>query len=72
LIASIESINFSYAKISKSHGPFPDKNSALKLLYLGLRNISCETGGYSGTGTHDWECGVEHTRPLFPERIALC
>ena len=26
----------------------------MKLLYLGLRNISSERGGFSGTGTYNW------------------
>lgn len=37
---AIESINFQLRKITKNRGHFPDKDAAMKLLYLGLRNIS--------------------------------
>ena len=36
----IESLNRSLRKISKNRGSFPNDESALKLLYLALRNIS--------------------------------
>jgi transposase-like protein len=41
---AIESINFQLRKITKNRGHFPDKDAAMKLLYLGLRNISSERG----------------------------
>ena len=37
---AIESLNRSLRKISKNRGSFPNDESALKLLYLALRNIS--------------------------------
>jgi putative transposase len=66
LIASIESINFQPRKHHQNRCHFRDKEAAMKLLYLGLRIISSESGGYPGTGTHDRECGIEHTRPTLP------
>ena len=39
-INAIESLNRSLRKISKNRGSFPNDESALKLLYLALRNIS--------------------------------
>src|SRR3954469_18146870 len=48
----IESINFQLRKITKTRGHFPSDEAAMKLLYLGLRNISSNRGGESGTGTH--------------------
>jgi transposase-like protein len=48
---AIESINVQLRKITKNRGPFPDKDAAMNLIYHGLRNISSERGGYSGTGT---------------------
>jgi len=41
---AIESINFQLRKITKTRGHFPDKDAAMKLLYLGLRNISSHRG----------------------------
>ena len=69
---AIESINFQLRKITKNRGHFPDKEAAMKLLYLGLRNISSERGGYSGTGTHNWTVALNTLARLFPGRIPLC
>ena len=40
---AIESINFQLRKITKTRGHFPSDEAAMKLLYLGLRNISSKT-----------------------------
>ncbi|BCO36439.1 hypothetical protein MHEC_28720 [Mycobacterium heckeshornense] len=69
---TIESINFQLRKITKNRGHFPDKDSAIKLLYLGLRNISSHRGGYSGTGTYNWTVALNTLAKLFPGRIPLC
>jgi putative transposase len=37
---AIESVNFSCRKLIKARGSFPNDEAAIKLLYLGLRNIS--------------------------------
>ena len=37
---AIESLNRSLGKVTKNRGSFPNDESALKLLYLALRNIS--------------------------------
>lgn len=36
---AVESVNFSLRKLIKTRGAFPTDEAALKLLYLGLRNI---------------------------------
>jgi putative transposase len=66
---AIESINFQLRKITKNRGHFPDKDAAMKLLYLGLRNISSQRGGASGTGTHGWKVALNTLIQLFPNRI---
>lgn len=68
---AIESINFQLRKITKNRGHFPDKDAAMKLLYLGLRNISSERGGYSGTGTPNWTVALNTLARLLPGRIPL-
>lgn len=68
---TIESINFQLRKITKNRGHFPDKDSAMKLLYLGLRNISSERGGYSGTGTNNWIVALNTMSRLFPGRLPM-
>jgi hypothetical protein len=40
-----ESINFQLRKITKTRGHFPSDEAAMKLPYLGLRNISSKRGG---------------------------
>lgn len=66
---AIESINFQLRKITKNRGHFPDSDAAMKLLYLGLRNISSHRGGGSGTGTHGWKEALNTLATLFPGRL---
>jgi putative transposase len=66
---AIESINFQLRKITKNRGHFPDRDAAMKLLYLGLRNISSQRGGESGTGTHGWKVALNSLVNLFPGRL---
>lgn len=42
--SAIESLNFPLRKITKDRGHFPNKDAAMKLIYLGLRNISSAAG----------------------------
>jgi putative transposase len=68
---AIESINFQLRKITKTRGHFPSDEAAMKLLYLGLRNISSKRGGESGTGTHGWKTALNTLVVLFPGRLTL-
>jgi putative transposase len=68
---AIESINFQLRKITKNRGHFPDKDAAMKLLYLGLRNISSHRGGYSGTGTQNWRVALNTLVKIFPDRLSF-
>jgi hypothetical protein len=43
----------------------------MKLLYLGLRNISSKRGGESGTGTSGWKTAFNTLVVLFPGRLPL-
>ena len=68
---AIESINFQLRKITKNRGHFPDKDAAMKLIYLGLRNITSQRGGESGTGTHGWKVALNTLADLFPGRLTF-
>jgi len=68
---AIESINFQLRKITKNRGHFPSDEAAMKLLYLGLRNISSKRGGESGTGTQGWIMALNTLVILFPGRLPL-
>jgi putative transposase len=68
---AIESINYQLRKVTKTRGHFPDKDSAMKLIYLGLRNISTTRGGESGTGTHGWTRALNIFVSYFPGRLVM-
>jgi putative transposase len=68
---AIESINFQIRKITKNRGHFPDSDAAMKLIYLGLRNISSHRGGESGTGTHGWIRALNALAEIFPGRLPM-
>ena len=68
---AIESINFQLRKVTKTRGHFPSDEAAMKLLYLGLRNISSKRGGESGTGTWGWKMALNTLVVLFPGRLPL-
>jgi transposase-like protein len=68
---AIESINFQLRKVTKTRGHFPSDEAAMKLLYLGLRNISSKRGGGSGTGTQGWKTALNTLVVLFPGRLPL-
>lgn len=68
---AIESINFQLRKIIKNRGHFTDKDAAMKLLYLGLRNIPSTRGGESGTATPGWKKALNSLVRLFPGRLPM-
>ena len=68
---TIESINYQLRKVTKTRGHFPDDEAAMKLLYLGIRNIDHKRGGTSGTGTYGWIRALNHLVGLFPDRLPL-
>ncbi len=68
---AIESINYQLRKVTKTRGHFPSDEAAMKLLYLGLRNISSKRGGESGTGTWGWKVALNTLVVLFPGRLPL-
>jgi putative transposase len=68
---AIESINFQLRKVTKTRGHFPSDEAAMKLLYLGLRNISSKRGGESGTGTQGWKTALNTLVVHFPGRLPL-
>lgn len=65
----IESINYQLRKITKTRGHFPNDDAAMKLLYLGIRNISTQRGGEAGTGTWGWKQALNTLVVLFPGRL---
>jgi putative transposase len=77
---AIESINFQLRKISKTRGHFPDEGSAIKLLYLGIRNITgrhidgnglTRERGERGTGTYGWKRALNAFAIRFGDRLPL-
>ena len=77
---AIESMNFQLRKITKNRGHFPDDDAAVKLLYLGIRNITGRhidgdglvlERGERGTGTLGWKAALNALSVQFPGRVPI-
>ena len=66
---AIESLNYQLRKVTKTRGHFPTDDSALKILYLAIRNIGHHRGGELGTGTHGWKQALNAFAIAFPGRL---
>lgn len=74
----IESTNYQLRKITKTRGHFPSVESAIKLLYLGIRNITGRHidgegrfAGKRGTGTYGWKSALNAFATRFGDRLPL-
>jgi putative transposase len=67
----IESINFMLRKITKTRGHFPNDDAAIKLLYLGIRNIDTRRRGPEGTGTMGWKRALNAFAIHHPGRLPI-
>lgn len=67
----IESINYQLRKITKTRGSFPSDEAAIKLVYLGIRNIETTRGGELGTGTQGWHQALNAFAVQFPSRLPI-
>ncbi len=77
---AIESINFQLRKITRNRGHFPDDDAAMKLLYLGIRNISgrhIDGDGLvlerqeRGTTTLGWKAALNALAVRFGDRLPI-
>jgi putative transposase len=71
---AIESLNYQLRKITKNRGHFPTEDAAVKLLYLGIRNITgrhIDGSGTRGTGTYGWKTALNHFAVVFGDRLPL-
>jgi putative transposase len=77
---AIESLNFQLRKITKNRGHFPDDDAAMKLLYLGIRNITGRhidgdgltlLRGERGTGTYGWKAALNALAVRFGDRLPI-
>jgi len=77
---AIESMNFQLRKITRNRGHFPDDDAAIKLLYLGIRNITGRhidgdglvlERGERGTGTYGWKAALNAFAVQFPGRVPV-
>lgn len=67
----IEPINYQLRKITKTRGSFPSDEAAIKLVYLGIRNIETTRGGELGTGTQGWHQALNAFAVQFPNRLPI-
>jgi putative transposase len=77
---AIESVNFQLRKITKNRGHFPTDDAAIKLLYLGIRNITGRhidgnglilERGLRGTGTYGWKAAMNAFSVAFGDRVPV-
>jgi putative transposase len=77
---AIESANYQLRKIIKNRGHFPDDDAAIKLLYLGIRNITGRhidgegltlQRGERGTGTFGWKRALNALAVRFGDRLPI-
>jgi putative transposase len=77
---AIESINYQLRKITRNRGHFPDDDAAIKLLYLGIRNITGRhidgdglilERGERGTGTYGWKAALNAFAVRFGDRVPI-
>jgi putative transposase len=77
---AIESMNYQLRKITRNRGHFPDDDAAMKLLYLGIRNITGRhidgdgltlERGQRGTGTYGWKAALNALAVRFGDRLPL-
>ena len=77
---AIESVNFQLRKITKNRGHFPSDEAAIKLLYLGIRNITgrhidgdglVRDRGERGTGTYGWKAAMNAFAVAFGYRVPV-
>ena len=77
---TIESVNFQLRKIIKNRGHFPGDDAAVKLLYLGIRNITgrhidgdglVRDRGERGTGTYGWKAAMNAFAVAFGDRVPV-
>ena len=62
-------MNYQLRKITKTRGHFPTDDAALKILYLGIRNINPTRGGELGTGTRGWKRALNAFAIAYPRRL---
>ena len=60
---AVESLNFSLRKVTKNRGAFPSEESAFKLLYLALRNVSKKW-----TTVQFWKEAMRQFEMIYPGR----
>jgi putative transposase len=77
---AIESVNFQLRKLIKNRGHFPDDDAAVKLLYLGIRNITgrhidgdglIRERAERGTGTLGWKAALNAFAVRFGDRVPI-
>ncbi|MGH3198959.1 MAG: hypothetical protein ACRDOH_00580 [Streptosporangiaceae bacterium] len=73
-----EPVNYRLRKVIKNRGHFPGGDAAIKLLYLGIRNITgrhIDGGGLTlqrgqrGTGTFGWKRALKAFAVRFGDRL---
>lgn len=69
----IESVHRQFRKLTKTKGAFPNENSLLKLLYLGIKNASkkwtAPNGSALGVPVRNWSLTISQLAIFFEGRL---
>ena len=63
---AVESLNMSLRKVIKARGSFPSEEAAIKMLYLGLRNVIAKWDT-----VQNWKAALNHFTLLWEDRIRV-
>ena len=63
----IESVHRQFRKLTKTKGGFPNENSLLKLLYLGIQNASAKWT----MPVHNWNLTLSQLAIYFDKRLDI-
>lgn len=64
-IEAVESLHRSMREATKTRGSFPHEDAALKLLYLGIANVTRRWKFVGG-----WRAALNHFQIRWPDRMA--
>jgi len=60
-----EAVHRQFRKLTKTKGAFPNENSLLKLLYMGIQNVSIKWS----TPLQNWNLSLSHLSIYFEGRL---
>ena len=67
---TIEPLNMTLRKVIKTRASFPNEEAAIKLLYLGCRELGrTDIRGRGGRSNYNWKMALNQFDIMFPGRL---